>query len=166
MPFVFTRIDDRFVHGQVGARIVKQFDCNRIAIIDDKVAADSFSRQLYGFSGDACGAKVEIYSVEEGAKAYKEGQFESKRYLLLFGNINTAYRALEAGVEYEELEVASIKVKRGEVKNKATDNVYIDANDAENLRAIEKHGVNAYFQLMPAVDSPVSIESGIKNAGF
>lgn len=166
MPFTFSRIDDRYVHGQVGARIVKQFDIEKICIIDDKIANDDFMKNIYVFSGDACGAPVEIYSVKEAKEAYDAKKFENERYLLLFGNIDTAYRALMAGIDYPELDVASIKLKRGENKRQATNYVYIDEEDARKLKEIVARGCNAYIQLMPATDRQVSIEEGIKNAGY
>ena len=140
MAFVFTRIDDRYVHGQVGARIVKQFDVQKICIIDDQIAADDFMKNIYIFSGNACGAAVEIYSVKEAKEAFDSEKFKNVRYLLLFGNIDTAYRALMAGIRYPELDVASIKLKRGETKKQATNYVYIDEEDARKLREIVAQG--------------------------
>lgn len=166
MAFVFGRVDDRYVHGQVGARIVKQFNASKICIIDDQIATDEFMKGIYVFSGDACGASVEIYSVREAKIAFDEGKFNSSRYLLLFGNIDTAYRAMLTGIVYPELDVASIKLKKGEIKKQATNYVYIDEEDARKLREIISHGCNAYFQLMPATDRKISIEEGIKNAGY
>ena len=38
MEILFTRIDDRLVHGQVTTTWLRQYKCNSIFIIDDEVA--------------------------------------------------------------------------------------------------------------------------------
>jgi len=163
MSFGFVRIDSRFVHGQVGARLVRQFSIQRILLVDDGIAKDDFMKTVYTLAG-VNGAKVEIYSVQEAADKFKEGAFEKKCNLLLFGSIDSAYRALMAGLEYKELDVGSIKADR-ENMGMATNLIYITEKDARQLEEIQDKGVNAYFQSMP--DTPiVSIEKGIENAGF
>lgn len=165
MSFVYARVDSRLVHGQVGAKLVRYLNISKIALVDDNVAKDEFMKQIYTFSAKACGAAVEIYSVEQIAERFKAGGFESARYMLLFGSIDTAYRTLMAGVEYKDLAIGSIKCDNPQQKL-AYKLVYISAEDAKKLREISAKEVNAYFQLMPGEDKPVSVEEGIKTAGF
>lgn len=165
MSFVYARVDSRLVHGQVGAKLVRYLNISSIALVDDAIAKDDFMKQIYGYSAKACGAEVEIYSVQDAASKFSEGGFEARKYMLLFGSIDTAYRALKAGVHYPDLAIGSIKCDTSEMKL-AYKYVYISLADAEKLKEIKNQGVNAYFQLMPGDDKPVSIEEGIKNAGF
>lgn len=165
MSFVYARVDSRLVHGQVGAKLVRYLSISHIALVDDAIAQDDFMKQIYGFSAQACGADVEIYSVSEAAGKYKKGGFEAKKYMLLFGSIDTAYRALKAGLWYKELAIGSIKCDDPSMKL-AYKLVYISREDADKLREIVAQNVNAYFQLMPGDDKPVSIEDGIKATGF
>lgn len=165
MSFVYARVDSRLIHGQVGAKLVRYLNVNRIVLVDDSIAKDAFMKQIYEYSAKACGAAVEIYSVEEAAQKYKAGRFDSKRNLLLFGSIDTAYRTLQAGIDFPELAVGSIKCDNPNMKL-AYKLVYIYEEDAVKLREIQDKGVKVYFQLMPGDDKPVSIEDGIKMAGF
>ncbi len=84
---------------------------------------------------------------------------------MLFGSIDTAYRSLIAGISFTDLAVGSIKCDNPSMKL-AYKYVYISKEDADKLRAMKEHDVNVYFQLMPGDDKPVSIEEGIKTAGF
>lgn len=162
MGFVFNRIDSRFVHGQVGARIVRQFNVDRILLIDDKVAADSFLRTVYQVA--SVSTHLDIYSEEEAIQKYREGDFENDRCMLLFGNVDTAYRVYQA-IGYQEIDVGSIKGDDRLDTRLVTNMIYITEGEAEKLLAMKKDGCYVYFQSVP--DTPVvSLEDGLKKAGF
>lgn len=166
MSFTYARVDSRLIHGQVGAKLVRFLGISHIILVDDSIAKDDFMKQIYGFSAKACGADVSIHSVEDAAAKYKNGDFAAQRSsMLLFGSIDTAYRTLLAGIDYPELAVGSIKCDNPNMKL-AYKYVYISKEDAAHLREIYAKGIKVYFQLMPGDDKPVSIEDGIKTAGF
>lgn len=164
MAIVYSRVDSRLVHGQVGAKLVRHFNISNICIVDDKVAKDEFMKSIYQISSQACGAKVEILTIEQAVKKQQDNGFTS-RYMLLFASITNAYQSFKAGLEIPELAIGSIKCDGPHMKL-ASKLVYISQEDADNLREMASGGMNAYFQLMPDEGAPVSVETGCKNAGF
>ncbi len=46
MEILFTRIDDRLVHGQVTTTWLRQYKCNSIFIIDDEVAVNPLLKKI------------------------------------------------------------------------------------------------------------------------
>lgn len=165
MSFVYARVDSRLIHGQTGAKLVRQLGVSRIILVDDKIAKDDFLKEIYQISAQAISAGVEIYSVEQIVTAYEEGRFETGSNMLIFGSIEIAYRALEAGLKYEELAIGSIKSNSPDMKF-ASKYVYISKEDAVMLRKIEEEIKSVYFQLMPGEGRQISIDEGIKKAGF
>ena len=147
MAIVYSRVDSRLVHGQVGAKLVRHLNISNICIVDDEVAKDEFMKSIYQISSQAFGAKVEIITVEQAVLKQQNNGFTS-RYMLLFASIANAYKSFKAGLEIPELAIGSIKC------------------DGEKLREMAASGMNAYFQLMPDEGEPVSVETGCKNAGF
>lgn len=162
MGFVFNRIDSRFVHGQVGARIVRQFNVNRILLIDDKIAADEFMCMVFKVA--SVNATVDIYTVDQAIAKYKEGDFESKNCMLLFGSVDSAYRAYQ-GIKYKELDVGSIKGDDRPNTKVITNMICITEEEGAKLKEMKADGCKVYFQSVP--DTPVvSLEEGFRNAGF
>lgn len=162
MAFVFNRIDSRFVHGQVGARLVRQYNVRKIIIIDDKVAADEFMSMVFKMA--SVSASVDVYSVEDAIKKYKDGNLGKGNCMLLFGNVDNAYRAYQ-GIKYEELDVGSIKGDDREGTKLVTNMIYINEEEARMLLEMKQDGCNVYFQSVP--DTPViSLEDGLKNIGL
>ena len=162
MGFVFSRIDSRFVHGQVGAKIVKMKNVSRILIVDDAVAADDFLTTVFKIA--SVNAKVDVYSVESAIKNYEEGKFESANCMLLFGNITTAYRTYQ-GIKYPELDVGSIKCDRPNEQKLAADLVYMTKEEAEYLKEMKADGCNVYIQAVPDT-AVIPLEKGLERAGF
>ena len=69
---LLARVDDRLIHGQVMTAWMKLLPAKEILIADDKVAKDPFMTQVLTMAAPA-GVKVKVYSVEETAKALKDG---------------------------------------------------------------------------------------------
>lgn len=162
MSFVFNRIDSRFVHGQVGARLVRQYNVKKIIIIDDKVAADDFMSMVFKMA--SVSASVDIYSVKDAIEKFKEGKLDKGNCMLLFGNVDNAYRAYQ-GIKYKELDVGSIKGDDREGTKLVTNMIYINKDEALMLKEMKSDGCNVYFQSVP--DTPViSLEEGLKNIGL
>lgn len=162
MAFVFNRIDCRFVHGQVGARLVRQYNVSKIIIVDDKVAEDEFMKTVFKMA--SVSANVAIYSVDEAIKKNSEGKFEKGNCMLLFGNVDSAYRTWQ-GIHYGELDVGSIKGDDRDGTKLVTNMIYITEDEGKKLAEMKDNGCNVYFQSVP--DTPViSLEDGLKNIGL
>ncbi len=162
MSFVFNRIDSRFIHGQVGARLVREFNVGKVIIVDDKVAADEFMKMVFKMASVSC--PVDVYSVEEAIAKHQEGAFESGRFMLLFGNVDCAYRAYQ-GIHYSQLDVGSIKGDDRPGTKAVINLICITDDEAMKLKEMKDAGCNVYFQSVP--DTPIiSIEDGLKNIGL
>ena len=65
------RIDDRLIHGQVIAVWCKQRRFDRIVIVDDGVAADSFMQEVLSLAAPP-GLQVDVFSIEDGIQILNE----------------------------------------------------------------------------------------------
>ena len=81
---VFTRIDDRLIHGQVMTAWVHETKANEIVIIDNEVAQDDFLKMIMTSSAPA-GIKVLIMS-EEQAIDYLTQEPDRNKLIVLAKN--------------------------------------------------------------------------------
>lgn len=94
MSFVFTRVDDRAIHGQTVTMWSKIFQNNGILLVDDEISNDSTMRQIY--KNAAVGMKVFIYTVEQALIKAKQAS-ESERNYILIARSPIVFEKLEKG---------------------------------------------------------------------
>lgn len=64
MNVLLSRIDDRFIHGQVVTRWVKAYPADRLIVVSDAVAADELRKSLL-ISVAPSGMIASVVSVEK-----------------------------------------------------------------------------------------------------
>ena len=94
MSFVFTRVDDRAIHGQTVTMWSKIFQNNGILLVDDEISNDPTMRQIY--KNAAVGMKVFIYTVEQALIKAKQAS-ESERNYILIARSPIVFEKLEKG---------------------------------------------------------------------
>ena len=60
---VFTRVDNRLVHGQVGNVWVTASGANLILVVDDETCNDELSKSLMKMTADAVGVQIRFFSI-------------------------------------------------------------------------------------------------------
>ena len=98
MSFVFTRVDDRAIHGQTVTTWSKIFQNNGILLVDDEISNDPTMRQIY--KNAAVGMKVYIYTVEQALIKAKQAS-ESERNYILIARSPIVFEKLEKGDVYK-----------------------------------------------------------------
>lgn len=79
---VFTRVDNRLVHGQVGNVWVTASGANLILVVDDETCHDELSKSLMKMTADAVGVQIRFFSIKRPLRLL-ERLLLHKRYLLL-----------------------------------------------------------------------------------
>ena len=76
------RIDFRLIHGQVVNKWIKITRSNKIVVIDDSLASNEFMRSVYIMAAPP-GVDVQVYSINDAIKEWKENQFGEGEVLVL-----------------------------------------------------------------------------------
>lgn len=157
-----TRVDNRYIHGQVSARLVRQFGISRIVLVSDLHAADPFMSELY--QAMAIGFDVDVVSVAEAAQKWADGDYATERaIMLLWGTIADASATYNAGIRYDFLALANIPGEAGKLR--VNDSCYINADEAAALRALAAAGVDVYFQAL--TDLPkTTLDDALRSTGL
>ena len=151
------RVDNRYIHGQVAARLIREFSITKVLVINDLYAKDMFMSQLMktmSFSG----AVIEVLSIADAADQWNRGLFENDNVMLVWGDVDSAYNTYYTGLKYDSLNIGNLPGGPGRVKVDKSN--YISAQDAEQLKDLDNSGVSVYFQAMPdlsRVDLPEAL---------
>lgn len=146
MSVVLTRVDFRLIHGQVITRWLTQCQVNEIVTVDTALSKDEFMQDVFKMAAPK-GVKIRILSVEEAVKAQQDGELEKNRVMVLLKSVQELDNAIRAGLKLEEVQIGGLGGGPG---RKAVNNaITLDRKDADTLLALEKMGINIYFQTTP-----------------
>ena len=155
---VFSRVDDRLIHGQVQTTWISNSGCKRIFIVDDKVAKDAFTLEILKMATPR-GVNLNVFSLEDGVKKINEIKDTDEKVMLIFKNPVTVKRLHDGGSILSELNIGPISAKPG--AKMAAKNAYLLAEEVDALKYLDEKGLNIYFQLGP--DSEKVLFRNIKN---
>mgnify|MGYP000482502944 FL=1 len=154
------RVDDRLIHGEVVTAWTPTFKANKIIIIDDEVAKDTFNVRVVKALAPA-GTKVIVYNVEKAAEKLMVQGVPGERLLLLAKTPTTYNRLIKAGVPLKEVNLGGAGI-RGE-RQPFINNVALNPEEVLACEEMQKAGVNVYYQLVPE-QSVVKIDDALKKA--
>lgn len=144
---VWTRIDNRLVHGQVGNAWVGATGANLVIVADDLAAADKVQQQVMRMTTDAAGCEAKFFTIEHTIDVFSRKT--PKKSILLVAHDPAAIRKLvEGGVPIKSVNVGNMHPGAGkEVYREA--HVYADEQDVADFEAIKAAGVELFIQIQP-----------------
>ncbi|MEZ4600457.1 MAG: PTS sugar transporter subunit IIB [Syntrophotaleaceae bacterium] len=147
MAIVFTRIDNRLIHGQVLEAWVPLTRADCIVVASNDLPELSFQRQLMKAAVPS-GIEVAIGSVEEMVAFLQSREAAQRRIFLLFGNLPDAMEAFRQGVHFSTLNLGNLH--GGKDRKRLSCTVALDSDDMESLETLEKEGVRVVLQCVPS----------------
>ena len=160
LKMVLVRVDSRLLHGQVATAWTKSTQPNRIIVVSDAVSKDDLRKKLIEQAAPP-GVKANLIPVEKMIEIAKDPRFGNTKALLLFENPQDVLRAVEGGVDIEEVNVGSMAHSVGKVVvSKVLSMGQADVDAFENLKA---KGVKFDVRKVPN-DSSANMEDILKKA--
>ncbi len=155
---VFTRIDDRLIHGQVVEGWVNFLKATSILVADDRVASNALQRSIMEIAVPQ-GLSVHIGTVEDICNRVRSSPPGGERAILLFSAPADVERALNLGLQCSALNIGGMHFMPG--KRKLIDVLAVDDGDLEALRAIAARGIRVEIQAVPN-QKPLTLEKLFK----
>lgn len=142
---VFTRIDDRLLHGQVMVSWIPFLSINEVLIIDDEYAADEFMADLIVEAAPA-NLDVKVLSVQDSAQ-YILSESSDTRVLIISRSIESIYKLMEMNVPIQKINVGGLGYLEG--RKKYFTSIHMSDNEFELLKEIANKGVSVEVQILP-----------------
>jgi mannose/fructose/N-acetylgalactosamine-specific phosphotransferase system component IIB len=140
------RVDDRLIHGQVTVGWAPYLNATRIIVVSDRLAADPVLTSIV-MAGGTAALQVDVEGIEEAARLFGAGEFESGRVILLFESMGDVRRALEAGLCFTSLNLGGLRGSREGLR--VTDAVFLSPADQNVLQDLRVKGIVVEVRLMP-----------------
>lgn len=141
-----TRVDYRLVHGQVVVRWSKTVHTDRIVVVDDILCKDEMMMLVYKMAAPK-NYKFSLLGTLDFIEKWEKGEFQEETLLVLFQSVESCYRAYEAGMQVESVQLGNCPKESG----KTDVCKYIFLNEAEFglLEKMKEGGVEIYMQNVP-----------------
>lgn len=147
LKIALARVDSRLLHGQVSTAWTKSVNPTRIIVVSDGVANDKLRKTLIGEAAPP-GVKANVIPVQKLIEIAKDSRFGGTRALLLFENPTDVLRAVEGGVDIQEVNVGSMAHSEGK---KMINNVLsVDKKDVEAFQALKDKGISFDVRKVPS----------------
>ncbi|GGG40560.1 PTS sugar transporter subunit IIB [Lactobacillus sp. M0403] len=142
------RVDERLLHGQVAIGWTSNSGANTILVANDEAQKDKVKAMALNLAKPA-GVTLYIRSVaESGPIVEKFASAKKAQVLVLVRNIQDALQLIKnSNGTIKELNVGGLKFEEG--KKKLNDYVAVSDQDIEDLKEIQKLGVELDFRMLP-----------------
>jgi mannose/fructose/N-acetylgalactosamine-specific phosphotransferase system component IIB len=148
MSVVLFRIDERLIHGQVvvgwGARLHPQ----RIAVVDDEIAASAWEQDLYSL-GLPDDVMTEFVTVTQARERMDDWQQATERMFVLTRDVATMLRLARDG-RLRGAEVNIGGIHHSAERREVLPYVYLSIAEAAALRRLAAEGVDVSARDLPA----------------
>lgn len=145
------RVDYRMVHGQIVAKWIKFRPVDRLVLADDLLIDDDFMADIYRMA--VPDRPVDIVKIDDVQKALDA---KDDSVMLIFRDVEGAYRAMKAGVNLPELNVGA--VQNSKERKSVLQGVSLSKDEFNKMVEIAHSGVNVFLQPIPEND-PVGLKS-------
>ncbi|GAA3019379.1 PTS system mannose/fructose/N-acetylgalactosamine-transporter subunit IIB [Tetragenococcus solitarius] len=142
---VYTRVDDRLVHGQVMTAWVQVTKASEVLIVDDNVAKDTFLQMIMK-SAMPNKVSLKVVSINE-AKDYIENQGKDKKLFILVKTPITIVKLHEHGVDIQKLGIGGMGAS--EDRTTLFRNISASEEEKQALIQLKNLGVDVFFQVTP-----------------
>ena len=143
---VLIRADFRLIHGQVITKWAKQTIANKILIVDDMLAKDSFMSSIYTMSAPP-GMEVVIDTVEDVVSKWKADGYGNCRLFILIKDVPTIYTLFKKGFPVKELQIGGLGAAPG--RKVVFGPITLDQSDAVKLKEMQDSGIRVYLHQVP-----------------
>ena len=155
---IHCRVDERLLHGQVAVTWMSQVSPDSILIANDDVVNNEVSKMALKMVKPE-GTNMAIRSVDDGAKVLNDPRAQGLKIFVIVRTIQDALRLVKQTDEIHSINIGGIRKKDGSKLISAS--VYLNDEDVETLKELDKEVDEVYFQMVPA-DGRKSVEDVLR----
>ena len=138
MPVIFTRIDDRLLHGQVVQGWIPYLKATEVVVVSDEVAADDIRRSLMRISLQE-DVELSIFTVVDAAQYLKKAAASEARMLVLAAGPGELVKLAGDGVAFDTVNVGGMHYSMGKAQIGRA--LFMGDDDKAALRKLSELGI-------------------------
>lgn len=153
MTICLARIDDRLIHGQVVTGWAKEYNINRIIVINDDIAKDIIRKNLLN-QVTPPGITAHIISIEKAIRVYHNTKYKKDKVIMLFTNPTDVLRLIENGVPIISINIGGMSFQHG--KKQIHNTISVNATDIAAFKKLDQLKIELEIRKVPS-DTPLKL---------
>lgn len=147
---VYSRIDDRLIHGQVMTAWVQFTQATEVVIVDDAVAKDQFSQMVMRSSMPAK-IGLKIFSIADAITYFFETPTNSSEKIFILAKTPMVFLALiEGGLDIKTIGIGGMGARKD--RSIFYRNISASQDERDTFEKIAARGVDVFAQVIPDQD--------------
>ncbi len=143
---VWTRIDNRLVHGQVGVTWTNAVSANLLLVANDMAAKDPLQQKLMSTTAASSGAGIRFFTLQHTIDIINRAA-DRQHIFIVVKTPEDCWKLIQGGVPIKQVNVGNMHFAPG--KTEITKKVYVDAKDKEALLKIANNGNDIFIEDYP-----------------
>ncbi|WP_196601270.1 PTS system mannose/fructose/N-acetylgalactosamine-transporter subunit IIB [Pectinatus frisingensis] len=152
---VFSRVDDRLIHGQVVTGWLNYSGADQIVIVDDQTAADEFIKMILKAAVPP-GFMMHVYTTKEMIDIYNKSINDNDKLFLLVKTPKTILELVRAGIEVNYVNIGGMGGASD--RTKFYKNISMSDNERNDIKELLKNGVELSVQVIPS-DKKIDVKT-------
>ena len=144
MPIIFTRVDDRLIHGQIVQAWLPQLNVDEVIIPYTKTNREHLNKGLLRLS---LPYEYELTLLEVEKVANYTAKFPKKRFFLLLSCLQDLADVITNAVPVRAVNIGGMHFKEG--AQKLADHVFLDTQDRKLLKLVRDLGIAIETRAVP-----------------
>lgn len=159
MNICIARIDDRLIHGQVVTRWAKEYNIDRIIVINDDIDKDIIRKKLLT-QVTPPGITAHVINIQKAIRVYHNPKYAKDKVIMLFTNPTDVLRLIQGGVSLQSINIGGMAFSHG--KKQIHNVISVNKTDIEAFKELNKLGIDLEIRKVPS-DSSLKLIKLIEN---
>lgn len=147
LNIVFTRVDNRLIHGQVGNVWLGSVSANLIVVVDDEAAENMVLQSVMKMTTDARGVGVRFFSIEKAISVLPKAA-ASQKIFLVAKTPEVIRKLVENNILIKHCNIGNMHFEEGKKVYKDS-HVYVNQKDLEDIQYLKEKNIDVYIQILP-----------------
>ena len=147
MEILFARIDNRLLHGIVAAQWAPILKCNRLMVIDDKVANDPILKESMRIA-KPIGMSLSIITLDTAITNFKKGKYNGQKIFVVTKKPEILMKLLSNGIDIRKVNIGGSAFLDDEVV-KLSKRAAASERDLEFYNIMKNKGIEIVIQYVP-----------------
>lgn len=143
---VFSRIDNRLVHGQIATLWSKSVGSNLLVVVDDETANNATQQGIMKMTVDAMGLDVRFFTVQKTIDVIDKAAAHQKIFMVA-KDPKTFRQLAEGGVKFTKLNIGNMHYGAG--REKIAKKVFVSEEDLRDFEILLNKDVELFVQDTP-----------------
>jgi len=150
VALVWTRVDQKLIHGQISVAWVPYLSINAIVVADDDLVDDTWAQKVM-MMGLPPEIKLTGFTAPDRlSSVLAEDEYQDLRVMVIFKDVAGALEAAEAGFKMEILNLGNQASQDPAIEVRLGDTFYVKPDDLEKLGCLQRSGLEVILQAIPA----------------